>query len=118
MRCFHARNRSQGLSLFLGGGLAPAVGSDRPSRFRATRLERSSAVPSEAQMCGAHPGRAGERIEVSALLLNEVTDEKDHPGATYATSGNLMDAPILDLDRPFDEIRAQLEGIGRAHFPS
>ena len=57
-------------------------------------------------MSGAHPGRAGERIEVSALLLNEVTDEKDHPGATYATTGNLMDALILDLDRPFDEIRA------------
>ena len=69
-------------------------------------------------MCGAHPGRAGERIEVSGLILNEVTDEKDHPGATYATSDNLIDAPILDLDRPFDEIRAQLEGIGRAHFPS
>ena len=57
-------------------------------------------------MCGAHPGRAGERIEVSGLLPNEVTDEKDHPGATYGTSGILMDAPILDLDRPFDEIRA------------
>ena len=69
-------------------------------------------------MCGAHPGRAGERIEALGIILNEVTDEKDHPGATYATSGNLIDAPILDLDRPFDEIRAQLEGIGRAHFPS
>ena len=86
------------------------VGSDRPSRFLATRLE--------AQMCGAYPGRAGERIEVSGFLLNAVTDEKDHPGATYATSGNQIDAPILDLDRPFDEIRAQLDGIGRAHFPS
>ena len=94
------------------------VGSDRPSRFLATRLERSSAFLSEAQMCGAYPGRAGERIEVSGFLLNAVTDEKDHPGATYATSGNQIDAPILDLDRPFDEIRAQLDGIGRAHFPS
>ena len=69
-------------------------------------------------MCGAHPGRAGERIEVSGLLLNEVTDEKDHPGATYATSGNQIDARILDVDRPFNEIRAQLDGIGWAHFPS
>ena len=68
-------------------------------------------------MCGAHPGRAGERIEVSGLILNEVTDEKDHPGATYATSGNLIDVPILDLDRAFDEISAQLDGIGPAQFP-
>lgn len=79
------------------------IGSDRPSRFLANRLERSSAFPSDVR---CSPGRAGERIEVSGLLLNEVTDEKDHPGATYATSGILMDAPILDLDRPFDEIRA------------
>lgn len=68
-------------------------------------------------MCGAHPGRAGERIEVSGLILNEVTGEKDHPGATYATSGNLIDVPILDLDRAFDEIRTQLDGIRPAQFP-
>ncbi len=59
------------------------VGSDRPSRFLATRLERSSAVPSEAQMCGAHPGRAGERIEALGILLNAATDEKGQPGFTY-----------------------------------
>lgn len=94
------------------------VGSDRPSRFLATRLERSSAFPREAQMCGAYPGRAGERIVALGILLNTATDEKGHPGATYATSGKQIDAPILDLDRPFDEIRAQLDGIGRAHFPS
>ena len=94
------------------------VGSDRPSRFLATRLERSSACPSEAQMCGAHPGRAGERIEALGILLNAATDEKGQPGFTYATSGKQIDAPILDLDRPFGEIRAQLDGIGRAHFPS
>ena len=90
------------------------VGSDRPSRFLATRLERSSAFPSEAQMCGAHPGRAGERIEALGILLNAATDEKGWPGFAYRTSGNQIDAPILDLGRPFDEIRAQLEGIGSA----
>ena len=116
MRCFHARNRSQGLSLFLGGGLAPAVGSDRPSRFRATRLERSSAVPSEAQMCGAHPGRAGERIEALGILP-AATDEKGQPGFTYRMSGNCISATTLDLDRPFEEIRVQLDGIVEEYFP-
>lgn len=68
------------------------IGSDRPSRFLATRLERSSASPSKAQMCGAHPGRAGERIEVSGILLNVATDEKGQPGFTYRTSGNQIAA--------------------------
>ena len=69
-------------------------------------------------MCGAHPGRAGERIEALGILPNAATDEKGQPGFTYRMSGNCISATTLDLDRPFEEIRAQLEGIGRAHFPS
>ena len=92
------------------------VGSDRPSRFLATRLERSAAFPSEAQMCGAHPGRAGERIEALGILLNAATDEKGQPGFTYRMSGNCISATTLDLDPPFGEIHVHLDGIVEEYF--
>ena len=61
--------------------------------------------------------RAGESIEVSGMLLYAATDEDIQPDATYRMSGNRISAATLDLDRPFDEIRAQLDGIAEEFFP-
>ena len=55
--------------------------------------------------------RAGESVEVSGMLLYAATDEEVQPDATYRMSGNRISATTLDLDRPFEEIRAQLDGI-------
>ena len=55
--------------------------------------------------------RAGERVEVSGMLLYAATDEEVQPDFTYRLSGNQIGARTLDLDRPFEEIRAQLDGI-------
>ena len=55
--------------------------------------------------------RAGDGTEVSGMLLYAATDEEVQPDATYRMSGNRISATTLDLDRPFDEIRAQLDGI-------
>ena len=55
--------------------------------------------------------RAGENVEVSGMLLYAATDEDIQPDATYRMSGNRISATTLDLDRPFEEIRAQLDGI-------
>ena len=55
--------------------------------------------------------RAGESVEVSGMLLYAATDEEVQPDATYRMSGNRISATTLDLDRPFEEIRAQLDTI-------
>lgn len=61
--------------------------------------------------------RAGEGTEVSGMLLYAATDEDIQPDATYRMSGNRISATTLDLDRPFEEIRAQLDGIVEEYFP-
>ena len=58
--------------------------------------------------------RAGESVEVSGMLLYAATDEDIQPDATYRMSGNRIGATTLDLDRPFEEIRAQLDGIAES----
>lgn len=55
--------------------------------------------------------RAGDGTEVLGMLLYAATDEEVQPDATYRMSGNRISATTLDLDRPFEEIRAQLDGI-------
>ena len=55
--------------------------------------------------------RAGESVEVSGMLLYAATDEEVQPDVTYRMSGNQIGVRALDLDRPFEEIRAQLDGI-------
>jgi len=55
--------------------------------------------------------RAGEGVEVSGMLLYAATDEEIQPDVTYRMSGNQIGVRTLDLDRPFEEIRAQLDGI-------
>ena len=61
--------------------------------------------------------RAGESVEVSGMLLYAATDEDIQPDATYRMSGNRISATTLDLDRPFEEIRAQLDGIVEEYCP-
>ena len=61
--------------------------------------------------------QAGKSIEVSGMLLYAATDEDIQPDATYRMSGNRISATTLDLDRPFEEIRAQLDGIVEEYFP-
>ena len=55
--------------------------------------------------------RAGEGVEVSGMLLYAATDEEVQPDVTYRMSGNQIGVRTLDLDRPFEVIRAQLDGI-------
>ncbi|MEE0239282.1 MAG: 5-methylcytosine-specific restriction endonuclease system specificity protein McrC [Pauljensenia sp.] len=55
--------------------------------------------------------RAGESVEVSGMLLYAATDEEVQPDVTYRMSGNQIGVRTLDLDRPFEKIRAQLDGI-------
>ena len=55
--------------------------------------------------------RAGEGVEVSGMLLYAATDEEVQPDVTYRMSGNQIGVRTLDLDRPSEEIRAQLDGI-------
>ena len=55
--------------------------------------------------------RVGESVEVSGMLLYAATDEEVQPDVTYRMSGNQIGVRTLDLDRPFEEIRAQLDGI-------
>ena len=55
--------------------------------------------------------RSGESVEVSGMLLYAATDEEVQPDFNYRMSGNRISATTLDLDRPFEEIRAQLDGI-------
>ena len=55
--------------------------------------------------------RAGQSVEVSGMLLYASTDEEVQPDFTYRMSGNRISATTLDLDQPFEEIRAQLDGI-------
>lgn len=61
--------------------------------------------------------RAGERVEVSGMLLYAATDEEIQPDFTYRMSGNRISATTLDLDQPFEAIRAQLDGIAEEYFP-
>ena len=48
---------------------------------------------------------------VSGMLLYAKTDEEIQPDSSYQMSGNQISVRTLDLNRPFDEIRAQLDEI-------
>lgn len=59
---------------------------------------------------------AGTEHTVSGLLLYAGTDEEAQPSSTYLMSGNRIGVRTLDLDQPFDTIRAQLDAIVEEHF--
>lgn len=61
--------------------------------------------------------RLGEGTEVAGMLLYAATDEEIQPDFTYRMSGNRIGATTLDLDLPFEQIRAQLDGIAEEYFP-
>lgn len=60
--------------------------------------------------------RAGVPHEVSGMLLYAKTDEEIQPDGTYQMSGNRISVKTLDLNQPFEAIRAQLDDIAEAHF--
>ena len=60
--------------------------------------------------------KAGVPHEVSGMLLYARTDENVQPDGVYQMSGNQMSVRTLGLDLPFEEIRAQLDGIADTHF--
>lgn len=64
-------------------------------------------------MEASHSSRAHR---VSGMLLYAKTDEEIYPDGAYQMSGNAITVRTLDLNRPFEEIRAQLDGIVEAHF--
>ena len=53
---------------------------------------------------------------VSGMLLYARTDEAVQPDEEYRMSGNKISVRTLDLNRPFGEIREQLDGIAERHF--
>ncbi len=58
-----------------------------------------------------------EPHRVSGMLLYARTDDEIQPDATYHMSGNEMEVHTLDLNQPFEDIRAQLDSIAQEHFP-
>lgn len=54
--------------------------------------------------------------EVSGMLLYAGTDEEIQPDGVYRMSGNTISVKTLDLNRPFGEIREQLDAIVENHF--
>ncbi len=50
------------------------------------------------------------------MLLYAKTDEEIQPDGVYQMSGNQISMRTLDLNRPFEEIRSQLDGIYQAYF--
>lgn len=65
----------------------------------------------EAELTGM-----GVPHEVSGMLLYAKTDEDVQPDASYQMSGNRISVKTLDLNQPFDVIRAQLDAIAEEHF--
>lgn len=59
---------------------------------------------------------AGTPHKVSGMLLYARTDEEVQPDDSYMMSGNQISVRTLDLNKPFSEIRAQLDGIAEIHF--
>lgn len=53
---------------------------------------------------------------VSGMLLYAQTDEVVQPNHVYQMSGNQISVRTLNLNLPFEEIKAQLDGIVESHF--
>lgn len=59
---------------------------------------------------------SGKAHEVSGMLLYAETDEEVHPNEEYWMSGNRIEVRTLDLDKDFDQIKSQLNGIVEKYF--
>lgn len=64
----------------------------------------------------AELARAGVPHEVSGMLLYAKTDEEIQPNGVYQMSGNQISVRTLDLNMPFEDIKAQLDRIAESHF--
>ena len=53
---------------------------------------------------------------VSGLLLYAKTDEQVQPDSTFQVHGSQIQVKTLDLNQPFPQIAAQLNGIAEAYF--
>ncbi|MBQ9058421.1 MAG: hypothetical protein IJ125_04495 [Atopobiaceae bacterium] len=60
--------------------------------------------------------RAGVSHEVSGMLLYAKTEEEIQPDGVYLMSGNQISVKTLALDKPFEDIQRQLDGIAAEHF--
>jgi len=58
----------------------------------------------------------GDSYEVSGMLLYARTDEDIQPDATFTVHGSRLSVRTLDLNLPFEEIAAQLDGIVEEFF--
>ena len=58
----------------------------------------------------------GASHEVSGMLLYAKTDEEIQPDGIYQMSGNQISVKTLDLNQPFEAIRAQLDAITEEHL--
>ena len=54
--------------------------------------------------------------EVAGMLLYAKTDEEIYPNNEYQMSGNTITVRTLDLNLPFEEIAAQLDGVAQNYF--
>ncbi len=59
---------------------------------------------------------SGTPHTVSGMLLYAQTDEAIQPDNSYQMSGNRIDVKTLNLNCPFSEISAQLDGIAKEFF--
>ncbi|MDO5042172.1 MAG: 5-methylcytosine-specific restriction endonuclease system specificity protein McrC [Slackia sp.] len=64
----------------------------------------------------AELANAGTQHTVAGMLLYARTDETVQPDEIYQMSGNQISVRTLDLNKPFDEIKSQLDGIAEDHF--
>jgi len=51
------------------------------------------------------------------ILLYACTDEELQPDEEYVIQDSRIAVKMLDLNRPFEEIRLALDGIVQEHFP-
>ncbi|MCI6547407.1 MAG: 5-methylcytosine-specific restriction endonuclease system specificity protein McrC [Coriobacteriaceae bacterium] len=54
---------------------------------------------------------------VAGMLLYARTEDDVQPDVTYRMSGNEISVTTLNLNQPFEGVRARLNSIAQAHFP-
>ena len=53
---------------------------------------------------------------VAGMLLYAKTDEEHYPENVYRMSGNTIEVRTLDLNKDFNEIKEQLDGIANKYL--
>ena len=86
-------------------------------RYEKTRLHSENLYQIFAYVKNAQASRNPALPAVSGMLLYAGTDEKIQPDVSCNMSGNRISVRTLDLNRPFDDIRARLDAIAAEYFP-